>query len=214
MSGIGSPATSSSAISWHNTRVKPYYIGHPVATALFYATVVILVANELLQSIGRRAEATNMDRGSRLVIGVSWVGAILLALLARSRATFAAYEVTAAIFYLALAIVWAGIALRRWSFATLGHYFTFDVMTSSDQPVITAGPYRFVRHPSYAALLLVFAGFGVMQGNALSLAILAFVPLLGLMYRIRVEEAALAETLGESYKLYAQSHKRLIPLVW
>jgi isoprenylcysteine carboxyl methyltransferase (ICMT) family protein YpbQ len=41
------------------------------------------------------------------------------------------------------------VALRGWSFAALGQYFTFTVMVSSDQPVVTAGPYRVLRHPSY-----------------------------------------------------------------
>lgn len=44
----------------------------------------------------------------------------------------------------------AGEALRIWSRITLGRYFTYQVMTSKDQPVITSGPYRILRHPSYS----------------------------------------------------------------
>jgi protein-S-isoprenylcysteine O-methyltransferase Ste14 len=47
----------------------------------------------------------------------------------------------------------------------LGHYFTFTVMTSANQPVITTGPYRVLRHPSYAGILLVLAGIGLSYGN-------------------------------------------------
>ena len=51
----------------------------------------------------------------------------------------------------------AGLVLRGWSFKTLGDYFTFTVIVSTDQPVVTAGPYRLLRHPSYSGILLMRA---------------------------------------------------------
>lgn len=42
-------------------------------------------------------------------------------------------------FAISLAIVWSGSGLRWWSIEALGRYFTSDVMTRGDQPVITAG---------------------------------------------------------------------------
>ena len=63
--------------------------------------------------------------------------------------------------WIGLVVFWFGIALRFWSFQALGRYFTFIVQTSADQPVITSGPYRFVRHPSYAAVLLMVMGVGL-----------------------------------------------------
>lgn len=71
---------------------------------------------------------------------------------------------------LAFAIYLAGFAMRRWSEMTLGRYFTFTVMTSADQPVITNGPYRFVRHPGYSGVLLVVLGAGLVTGNWVGLA--------------------------------------------
>jgi protein-S-isoprenylcysteine O-methyltransferase Ste14 len=140
------------------------------------------------------------------------VGALLAAF--ASRVTAAAFPYGPFIFGISLAVAWAGIALRWWAFRTLGRYFTFTVMTSANQPVITNGPYRFVRHPSYTGLLLIIAGIGFNYGNWLSLASLVLFPLIGFIYRIRVEEAALAATLGEAYTSYATGRKRLIPFVW
>ena len=54
-----------------------------------------------------------------------------------------------------LVVLWCGIGLRVWSFRTLGRYFTFTVQTSQDQPVIAAGPYRAIRHPGYAGLIML-----------------------------------------------------------
>jgi protein-S-isoprenylcysteine O-methyltransferase Ste14 len=116
--------------------------------------------------------------------------------------------------WVGLIILWCGIALRWWSFRTLGRYFTFTVQTSTDQPVITAGPYRVVRHPSYAAVMLAVIGLGLFTGNWLSLAGLTLAVLCGLVYRIRVEERALLQDLGDSYRQYAATHKRLVPFIW
>jgi len=108
----------------------------------------------------------------------------------------------------------AGVALRGWSIQTLGRYFTFTGKVSPDQPVVTAGPYRVLRHPGYAGGLLATTGIGVMWGNWLSLATLTLLTLAFIVWRIRTEEHALLATLDDRYRAYASNHKRLIPLVW
>src|SRR6202023_2688413 len=95
-----------------------------------------------------------------------------------------------------------------WSFRTLGRYFTFIVQTSGDQPVITDGPYRLIRHPSYAGILLVVTGVGLLIANWLSLIGLTITMVCGLVFRIRVEERALLQNLGDDYRNYAATHKR------
>src|SRR5262249_24069553 len=115
---------------------------------------------------------------------------------------------------LSLLLMWSGIALRWWCFRTLGRYFTFTVMTSRDQTIVTSGPYGVLRHPSYAGVLLVLLGLGLSLGNWLSVVAVMFFALVGLLNRIRVEEAALSEALGPTYTEFARTRKRLIPSVW
>jgi len=191
-----------------------YFVGHSIAMALFDGTVAIWAATEVRQALKRRTEATTRDHTSRLVIVICAAVSFALAALARSRVTAAGFPNGAVTFGIGLAVVWAGVGLRWWSFRTLGRYFTIDVMTSTDQPVISTGPYRILRHPSYAALLLILAGIGIMEANWLSLAAVILLPLVGLVNRIRVEEAALSATLGEAYTSYAATHRRIIPFVW
>ena len=131
-----------------------------------------------------------------------------------AKVSAAAYPVDAMIFGISFAVIWVGIVLRWWSFRTLGRYFTFTVMTSANQPVITDGPYRLLRHPSYAGILLILVGVGIGYGNWLSLAALILLPLIGFVIRIRVEEAALSAALGTTYTTYATGRKRIIPFVW
>jgi protein-S-isoprenylcysteine O-methyltransferase Ste14 len=88
------------------------------------------------------------------------------------------------------------------------------VQTSNDQPIITAGPYRIVRNPGYTGLLLAIVGIGFLFGNWASAIALPLVGTAGLIYRIRVEERALLRALGDRYRDYAATRKRLVPLVW
>lgn len=118
------------------------------------------------------------------------------------------------VFGLGLASIVVGSAIRQWAISTLGRYFTLVVRVANEQPVVENGPYRWVRHPSYTGLVLAYTGIGLILGNWLSLLVLIVVPTLGLLFRIRVEEAALLVNLGESYRRFAAGRKRLVPRVW
>ena len=192
----------------------PHLSGHPVLTALFAVSLAVWALSEVGQDLRRRPEATKREYRSRVVITVCLIAAYGLAALARARITGADYPNGVVTFGVGLVVVWVGIGLRWWSFLSLGRYFTIDVMTSEDQPVINSGPYRFLRHPGYAGLLLVLAGIGTVFGNWLSLAAAIVFPLIGLLYRIRVEEAALVDMLGDAYRSFAAGRKRIIPFVW
>ena len=172
------------------------------------------VALELRQSLHSRPEARHDDRGSRVVIGIAAAVGILLAIAARRGLPDLAIGDPVVAAWCGLVLLVAARALRQWSFWTLGRYFTFTVQTSSDQAVITTGPYRFVRHPAYSALLLAAAAGGLYVGNWLSLVALVVAVTAGLVYRITVEERALSQDVGAAYRDYAATHKRLVPFVW
>ena len=108
----------------------------------------------------------------------------------------------------------AGVFVRQWAILTLGKFFTVDVRVHSDQQVIDRGPYRFVRHPAYSGLIIFFIGVGLALSNWASLIVLAVVPTVGLLVRIRSEERALVTGLGEDYRRYATGRRRLFPGVW
>jgi len=111
----------------------------------------------------------------------------------------------------ALVLFAGGLAVRWWAVITLGKFFTVDVATHDDHALVSTGPFRFVRHPSYTGLLLAFLGFGVSLGNAASLVVLMTPIVVAFVYRMRVEEEALRRTLGASYDAYCARTKRLIP---
>ena len=110
--------------------------------------------------------------------------------------------------------MWLGLILRVWAIASLGRSFRTTVEVDLGQAVVSSGPYRWIRHPSYAGLLLLVAGFGAALGNWLSLAACVVVPLPAIVWRIHVEEAELNRVLGTAYRTYQADRARLIPRLW
>jgi hypothetical protein len=68
--------------------------------------------------------------------------------------------------------------------------------------------------PSYTGILLAVSGLGFFIGNWLSVVTLTGCFAAGLVYRISVEEEAMLSELGERYRDFAASRKRLIPYIW
>lgn len=194
--------------------IRPYFQTRPAALALWLLVNVASFGFEFIQWQQRRAEATKADKGSyALLLTCALTGVVWLAL-APAIVPAAAIRPSAAAFVVGLTMYLAGFAMRRWSEMTLGRYFTFTVMTSADQPVVTSGPYRFVRHPGYTGVLLIVIGAGLVNGNWIGLAGWTLIVLRPLLYRIHVEENVLLIALGDRYRAYAAHHKRLVPLIW
>lgn len=185
-----------------------------LASALLVPTALVAAVVEVRQAATRREGTSDQDRGSRTAIAVTFLAGYGLASLAVRAAPAADVPRRGGLPRVGRGGLWSGLALGWRAFRTLGRYFTFSVMTISDQTVITAGPYRLLRHPGYAGLLLAMVGGGLAFGNWLSLACLVVVPLVGVVYRIRIEEAALLGTVGDDYRAYASGRKRIIPFVW
>ena len=113
-----------------------------------------------------------------------------------------------------LTLLAAGVALRAWSIATLGRFFQYRIQIQAEHTVVTAGPYRWVRHPSYTGVALAVTGFALASGDVLSLVAAVILTGIGLTVRIRAEERRLNDALGADYERFAARRKRLIPGIW
>ena len=80
--------------------------------------------------------------------------------------------------------------------------------------VVSDGPYRYVRHPSYSGIALVLIGIALATGDVLSVIVVAVLGSIGLTVRIRAEERQLTDALGAQYERFAAQRKRLVPGVW
>ncbi|TBV72825.1 methyltransferase family protein [Pseudoxanthomonas winnipegensis] len=112
------------------------------------------------------------------------------------------------------AMVVGGLAFRLWAIAVLGRQFTVDVGIQPGHALITAGPYRWLRHPSYTGALACFYGLGVGLGSWASLAVIALAATAAFARRMRVEEAVLAQAFGAAWDAHARRTWKVWPGVW
>lgn len=84
-----------------------------------------------------------------------------------------------------------GKVLKWWAITSLGTRWTFRVLVPVGAPLVARGPYRWIRHPNYLAVVGELAGAAMMLGTPWS-GVLACVIFSALMWkRIQVEEKAL-----------------------
>ena len=185
----------------------------PTIQSTFHATVlyialIVWIAPEWIGGIFQRPEegAVTRDRGSHFVLVAAMAAGVLAAFLCAN------FVPTATIARQRPLVFRFGIALIP--IGVLGKYFTRDVATRAGQQVVESGPYRWVRHPSYSGTLITVLGFGLATTNWLALIAVMLGTLIGLGYRVHVEEHALCEALGEPYRDYMRRTRRFIPFVW
>ena len=95
-----------------------------------------------------------------------------------------------------LALTLLAQGLRYWVIATLGWRWNVRVIVVPGEPVVTGGPYRFMRHPNYLAVVVEGLALPLVHGAYLTAATFTLLDALVLRVRIRVEERALAEHCG------------------
>jgi protein-S-isoprenylcysteine O-methyltransferase Ste14 len=158
--------------------------------------------------------ADSKDGGSiKVLLGGMWIALMLGFLL--SFVTVGSFPPGAHLpaFIIGVALMILGSLLRRWCFRTLGEYFTGDVKARADQPVIRTGPYRYVRHPSYTAGIMMFTGIGLALGSWFSFLLISIASIATYWYRVTIEERALLGTIGEPYASFIKERKRFIPYI-
>ncbi len=193
----------------------PLVATDPLIGGLFWAAVVFWLAAEWVFGVRSRppAGATLKDRGSRIVVVASvGIGIALAANLAFAVPEAAIAAPRRLVPLAGIALMLGGEVFRLYAIRSLGRYFTFVVALHPGQRVVESGPYRLIRHPSYTGSLVTLFGMCLAMANWLSL--LGMIPVgLGYWYRIRVEERALVEGLGEEYRAYVRRTKRIIPYI-
>ena len=195
----------------------PLFATHADWLSVFWTSYAAWFLMELwIRSRDRRpAKGEAKDRGSRFGFMLFIPAGLLIAFFAAfaSPATRIAGQ-PHAVFWSAIAIIWIGMALRMWAVVTLGRFFRTSVFVLEDHRLITSGPYRWLRNPSYTGALVTMAGIGLALGNWLSLLMAPGAITIALALRIRVEDGAMRERFGEAYAAYVRRSWALIPLIW
>jgi len=196
--------------------VGPLVFRHGAAETAFTVAVAAWAVFELVMRVRQALQSkgpASLDR-SAFVLVPCLVAAIIVAELLGHRGGLPWPGGPVWPFVAGMVLIVAGIALRAWSILTLGRFFQYWIKIQPGHRVVTGGPYRYVRHPSYTGIALVLAGIALACGDVWSLVAVAVLGGAGLAVRIRAEERQLTESLGEEYERFAAGRKRLVPGVW
>jgi protein-S-isoprenylcysteine O-methyltransferase len=183
---------------------------------IFSALYWTWVGTEVLLQVAmrtRRSSGVVKDRGSLLILLTAIFASIWAALDFAARHPGMLFG-GAWLRIAGLALLAIGLVFRWSAVLSLGRSFSTNVAIHRTQTLRTSGLYRWVRHPSYSAMLVIFAAIGIYERNVVSLAILLVFPTIALLYRIHVEERALTEAFGSGYIDYSRRTSRLVPGIY
>jgi methyltransferase len=92
----------------------------------------------------------------------------------------------------ALLVLVLALALRWWTLETLGDRWTTRVFVLPGEELVSAGPYRLLRHPNYVAVVLEIAAIPMLHSAWVTAVVFSVANLVLLRVRVGVEENALA----------------------
>ena len=105
-----------------------------------------------------------------------------------------------------------GITYRLWAIKTLGKYYSHIVREVDAHKIVDSGPYRHIRHPAYAGMILANLGIVIFFFNLITLILCLSILIPAIILRIIIEEKTLFRIDG--YGKFAQKRQRLIPGIW
>ena len=103
----------------------------------------------------------------------------------------------------------AAVILRVWTLRTIGRAWNVRIVRPAAEEIATGGPYRFIRHPNYLAVILEIAALPLLHTAWLSALILTLLNALVLTFRIRAEESELRQVAA--WREAMQDRARLLP---
>jgi methyltransferase len=186
----------------------------PASTTLFLILVAAVGAGRLSElRLSRRHQRQLADRGAALCPEPVFRAMVALhsGILAGAVVEVLAFDrpFIPMVGTPALVLVALATALRLWVIASLGMHWNVRVVRSAALGVITAGPYRFVRHPNYVAVFVELAALPLVHGAIVTAMAGAILHALILHRRIQLEESVLMA--DDDYRRAFADKPRFVP---
>jgi protein-S-isoprenylcysteine O-methyltransferase Ste14 len=189
------------------------FFEHPARVGMVIATVLLSILALFTRSSGL-SSGEREDRSNRWVVPAISVLSLFLAWLPPYLDGRDLWVLQHPIIpYVGLILYVLGSLLRLVPVFALGRRFSGLVAIQPGHRLETDGIYRFIRHPSYAGLLILVTGLVLIFRCWIGLVLVAAIFVI-LLARIKSEEALLAATFGEEYEAYRRRTWRLVPWVY
>lgn len=109
-----------------------------------------------------------------------------------------------------LSIQAASILFAAWARQHLGRNWSGEVRIASEHQLVRSGPYRYLRHPIYTAVLGMYVGTLLVSGEIHAVLALALVTA-AYLRKIAMEESALSDAFGVEHEQYRRDTWKLFP---
>ncbi len=106
-----------------------------------------------------------------------------------------------------------GLIILTWVPRVLGRFLVPQAAVFPDHVLVTAGPFKLIRHPSFSGALALWLGTALGSLNWLLFA-LWFLLVAGKTIQARTEEELLRVKFGSTYDAYTRQTGRFIPKFW
>ena len=173
------------------------------------ATWLLVREPELL---AKRLSSKEQEKAQRQVVALSALMFVAGFLLAGFDQRFGWSEMPAWVVAIAAVVMLCGYGLYA-EVMRENAYLSRTVEVQENQKVISTGLYCIVRHPMYAATLVLYLAMPIVLGSWVALVPFLAYPLI-IARRIRNEEQVLEEGLAGYREYEQQVPYRLIPFIW
>ena len=183
----------------------------------FLGLTAAIAGERLGELIWSRAHERRMSRRGGAVVREPWYAAMVAVhagtlVAAPLEATLRRSRTPPLVRGAALGALAAATALRIWTLRTLGDSWSTRVtrFDGAGRRVVTRGPYRFIRHPNYLAVILELAAFPLAGGAWMTALAATALNALVLHHRIPLEERELAH--DPAWRAAMLGRPRFLPL--
>ncbi len=184
----------------------------PTSAAIYLFLLVLLGCERTVELVvsrrnARRAFAAGGVETGRRAYGVMVAVHALFPLACAGEVLFLDRPFPGAAGFAALAVAVGAQALRWWAVAALGERWSTRIVVVPGVSPVTGGPYRFLRHPNYLAVVLELAAVPLIHGAWLTALVFSALNAALLAHRIPAEERALGRPWAEAF----EGRLRLLP---
>jgi methyltransferase len=183
-----------------------------ISLRTYLIILALLVVERIFElDLARRNARRAFDRGAVEVGQVHYRVMVALHTLfiasCACEATFFPHSIPRIIPWFALGAEVVAQGLRYWAVTTLGDRWNTRIIVSPDRAPVTSGPYRFMRHPNYLAVVIEIAAVPMIGGAIFTAIAFSIANALILAVRIPAEERA----MGGRYADALGSRRRFFP---